>query len=201
MASVSNSATLLPEDIRRQLEAPSPNFYIFLGLPESLVIDPDDLQKRFYERSRLLHPDRFARANAAEREESLRASSLLNDSYRILKDPLQRAEYVLTRYGFDIGEQRSNNVPPELLEEVFDLNMALDELRGGDEDARPHLEEAQERFLEMRAECDRVLGELFAVWDAQRRTETLTEIRALLNRRRYIQNLVRDVDAALAAAD
>ncbi|MCW5965535.1 MAG: Fe-S protein assembly co-chaperone HscB [Bryobacterales bacterium] len=200
MASVSNSAVLIPEEIRQQLEAPNPDFYAFLGLPEQLALDPDDLQKRFYERSRLLHPDRFARANPAEREESLRASSLLNDGYRTLKDPLQRAEYVLARYGFDIGEQRSNNVPPELLEEVFELNMALDELRGGDEDARPHLVEAEERFLAMRGDCDRALGDLFSTWDTQRTREALAEIRAILNRRRYIQNLVRDVDAALAGA-
>ncbi len=200
MATVTNSTPLLPEEIRVQLNSESPDFFAFLGLNEHLALDADDLQKRFYERSRLLHPDRFARASATERADSLRASSLLNDGYRTLRDPLQRAEYVLTRYGFDIGEQRSNNVPPELLEEVFELNMALDELRSGDNAVRPQLVEAEDHFLALRAECDAALAEKFAVWDAGKDRAILAEIRSILNRRRYIQNLVRDVDTALAAS-
>lgn len=191
-------AATLPEEIRSQLESASPDYFAFFGLEEHLTVDPGALQTLFYERSRQLHPDRFARASDADRADSIRASSLLNDGYRTLREPLRRAEYLLSRHGFDIGEQRSNNVPPELLEEVFELNMALDELRSGDDDARPQLEEARERFLAMREECDASLAEQFAVWDAGRQKETLAEIRAILNRRRYIQNLVRDVESALA---
>jgi len=55
--------------------------------------------------------------------------------------------------------------PPELLEEVFELNMALEELRDGDESARPRLIDAQERFLEMRKEIDTGLDELFGAYD------------------------------------
>ncbi len=56
---------------------------------------------------------------------------MLNDAYRTLRDPVARAEYLLKEEGFEIGEQRRKNVPPELLEEVFELNMALEELRDG----------------------------------------------------------------------
>ena len=77
--------------------------------------------------SRKWHPDRFARASAEERQQALDASAILNDGYRALKDPIKRAEYLLKEHGFDIGEQQSKDVPPELLEEVFELNMALEE--------------------------------------------------------------------------
>jgi len=200
MVPATTQSPLLPEEIRVQLEAASPDYFAFFGGGECLTVDGDALRTRFYEQSRLLHPDRFARASAAERSDSLRASSLLNDAYRTLKDPLSRAEYVLTHHGFDIGEQRSNNVPPELLEEVFELNMALDELRGGDQDARPQLEQAQARFASMREECDTALTALFAAWDERREHETLGNIRAILNRRRYIQNLIRDAEIALASS-
>lgn len=214
----SSSTTTLPAgmvspEIRAELAKPNPDYYVFFGLPESLQIDLQELQRIFYERSRLLHPDRFARANAADRARSIEASSVLNDGYRTLRDPLRRAEYVLSRHGFNIGEQRSSNVPPELLEEVFELNMALEELRSGDEDARSQLEEARERFLAMQNEIDNTVESLFARWDEAKRAGTsdaensagepasksiLSEIRSALNRRRYIQNLVRDVEAALA---
>lgn len=216
MVTTSQTATL-PEDVREQLNAREPNYFAMFGVPERLDLDTAQLQARFYERSRQLHPDRFARADVQTRNDSMRASSLLNDGYRTLKDPLRRAEYVLSRYGFDIGQQRSNNVPAELLEEVFELNMALDELRSGDEDARPQLEEARQRFLGLREECDSALSVLFGQWDTFRQTlpqggtptgngsdgatglrEALEKLRAVLNRRRYIENLVRDVETALA---
>ena len=82
-------------------------------------------------------------------------SSALNDAYRTLKDPIKRAQYLLGLEGFDIGEQRSKDVPPELLEEVFELNMALEEMRGGDDSARPQLEEAEKNFTGMLAETGR----------------------------------------------
>ncbi len=82
----------------------------------------------------------------AERQRALDMSSALNDAYRTLRDPIKRAQYLLSLEGFDIGEQRSKDVPPELLEEVFELNMALEEMRGGDDSARPQLEQAREEF-------------------------------------------------------
>src|SRR5438309_8567267 len=93
-------------------------------------------------------------------------TAIINDGYRTLRDPVRRAEYLLTEEGFPIGEQRSKDVPPELLEEVFELNMALEELRDGDENARPQLEEAKEKFVGMRAEIDSELKSLFAKYDA-----------------------------------
>lgn len=169
-------------------------YYELFGMERRLVLDPAQLQKRFYELSRELHPDRFVRKSEAERENALDASSRLNDAYRTLRDPVQRAMYVLSEEGFDIGEQRSGDVPPELLEEVFELNMALEELRGGDETARPQLEAAGRNFEAMLAGIGDQLASLFERWDANPARETLAEIRGVLNRRKYIQNLLREVE-------
>ena len=70
-------------------------YYELLGIERRLVLDQEALQKRFYDLSRELHPDRFARKSVAERERALDASSRLNDAYRTLRDPVQRAMYVL----------------------------------------------------------------------------------------------------------
>ncbi len=70
---------------------------------------------------------------------------MLNDGLSdVLQDPVKRAEYLLKQEGFDIGEQRSKDVPPELLEEVFELNMALEDARRR-RIGRPQLEAAQRR--------------------------------------------------------
>lgn len=177
-------------------ELPS-DYYELLGLERKLNLSQDELQRRYYELSRQFHPDRFMRKSEAERQDALDASSALNDAYRTLKEPVRRAEYVLKQHGFDIGEQRSKDVPPELLEEVFELNMALEEMRSGDESARPQLESARANFTSMLTDVDRELEKLFQAYDASNDTEQLSRMRGVLNRRRYIQNLVRDVEKEL----
>jgi len=171
----------------------SRNFFRFFGLDPKLVVDLPDLQKRFYDLSRQWHPDKFSRKSAAEQAESLEATSILNDGYRTLRDPVKRAEYMLTEEGFPIAEQRSKDVPPELLEEVFELNMMLEEV----EDSRPQLEAARTKFIGLRAEIDAELEALFVRHDTGDPKQALSEIRGVLNRRRYIENLIRDVDQAL----
>jgi len=175
------------------------DYYELLGIPKSLNLSLDALQQRYYALSRELHPDRFMRRPEAERERALEMSSALNDAYRTLKDPIQRAQYVLSQEGFDIGEQRSKDVPPELLEEVFELNMALEEMRGGDESARPQLEQAEKNFTNMLAEVDQQIQALFAQYDASQSRDTLALLRTTLNRRKYILNLVSEVRSSLGA--
>ena len=181
------------------LQPPTPDYYRFFGIPRRLHLDPKDLQNRFYALSRQLHPDLYSRRVPAERQISLESTAILNDAYRVLRDPVLRAEYVLKDCGVDIGEQRSKDVPPELLEEVFELNLALEELRGGDESARPQLEEAKQRFSGMLEEVDAGMDRLFVEWDAAEDREVLARIRGLLNRRKYILNLLGEVDKELSA--
>ncbi len=178
------------------------DYFQFFGLERKLVVDEAVLQKRFYALSKQWHPDRFSRASLEERNQALEATSLLNDGYRTLKDPVKRAEYLLTQEGAPIGEQRSKDVPPELLEEVFELNMMLEELRTGDNSQRAQLEKAGENFRRMRGEVDQQLEKLFTKYDAtiaesETAQQALHEVRGVLNRRRYIDNLIRDVDRAL----
>lgn len=173
------------------------DYFELLGLPIQLAVSSEDLQRKFYELSRKLHPDKFARKSEHERQFALDASSQLNDAYRTLRNPITRAEYVLKQQGFDMGERRSKDVPPELLEEVFELNMALEEMRAGDQSARPQLVQAGDNFTTMLAGVDRQLEALFVKYDANPGRDALGEIRGVLNRRKYILNLVNEVNGAL----
>lgn len=183
------------------LQAPKPDYFRFFGLPKRLSVDSGDLQRRFYSLSRLLHPDRYTRSSETERLYSLEATAILNDGYRTLKDPVLRSEYVLKEAGFDIGEQRTKDVPPELLEEVFELNMTLDELRSGDEDVLPQLKDSRIHFGQLLEEIDESMQRSFESYDIapeDARQAVLANLRAILNRRRYIRNLISEVDKELA---
>ena len=165
-------------------------FYEALGLEPKLALDSEDLKKRFYDRSRQWHPDRFSRGTSEEKQRSEEMTSLLNDAFRTLRDPVNRAEYFLRASGLELAK----DAPPELLEEIFELNMALEELRGGDESAREQLVSAQERFTRMLGEADTNLEGLFGRYDETSDRAMLDQIRATLNRRKYVSNLVRDVE-------
>jgi hypothetical protein len=87
-----------------------------------------------------------------------------------------------------------------LLEEVFELNMALEEMRGGDDSARPQLEAAEKNFGGMLAASDQELASLFVKYDASPSRDVLAQLRNVLNRRKYILNLVTEVQKTLEAS-
>jgi molecular chaperone HscB len=214
-----------------KVQAPSENptenadYFAVFGLPRKLNIDLPALERSFYRLSRKLHPDLYAQASPREQQWSLDQTSLLNDAYRTLKNPIPRTEYLLKLEGIVLeagksedGKPKDSRVPPDLLEEVFELNMQLEEMRmnrkmGEDDPAlRSDLEKARIEFESQLAASDSALQALWTRWDAAINTasneaETAKipaetnkikdEIVALLDRRRYIRNLVRDVNEAL----
>ena len=113
-------------------------------------MDTAALEKSFYALSRRLHPDRFASKSAEEQAAALAESSRLNDAYRTLKDPIARTEYLLKLEGVELEEQskaateaarasgtaKKQIVPEDLLEEAFELNMQLEEMRAAKKWAR-----------------------------------------------------------------
>lgn len=200
---------------RVQPSTASLNYFEMFGLPRHLNIDTAVLEKQFYRISRKLHPDMYARATSQEQEWSLAQSSLLNDAYRTLKNPLSRTEYLLKLEGVEMEEEaqdkKGSRAPADLLEEVFELNMQLEEMRAGqkmgddDPQLRQDLEAARQRFDGQLAEADAALSGLWNEWDtaAGSADDTIKQgvrdrMAALLDRRRYVRNLVRDVNEALA---
>jgi molecular chaperone HscB len=172
----------------------TPDYFELFGLEPKLTIDIPDLEQRFYSLSRKLHPDRFLRATPAERARAEEATATLNDGYRTLRNPLSRAGYVLARTG--PADADSKQVPPELLHEVFALNESLEELREGDASMRPQVEAARAHFLALLAEADTRLEDLFRKHDAGD-PAAAGEIRSVLNRRRYVSNLLAQIERVL----
>jgi molecular chaperone HscB len=201
-----------------------PDYFAVFTLPRKLHIDISALETAFYAQSRKLHPDRFASKPAAEQEAALAQSSRLNNAYRTLKDPIARTQYLLTQEGIELeeqskaateaartsGTQKKQIVPPELLEEVFELNMQLQEMRaakkmGEDEpELRRDLLAAKDAFDAKMVETQDELETLWTAWDsALDANDTAAQTAArdamvtLLNKRSYLRNLVRDVNEAL----
>src|SRR3984885_15121006 len=166
-----------------KVQPPAPvDYFTFFALPRKLNLDTAVLEREFYELSRKLHPDLCARADKREQEWSLQQSSLLNDAYRTLKDPIKRTEYLLRLEGVELeeqskqatekaretGELKKQVVPPDLLEEVFELNMHLEELRmqkKAGEDDPALLEEIGKAKLSLEEKYDTLFEELKTEWN------------------------------------
>jgi molecular chaperone HscB len=203
---------------------PEQTYFEIFSLPRKLTVDTAALERNFYKRSRQLHPDLYARKSAEDQAWSLRQSSLLNDAYRTLKDPVARTAYLLKIEGVRIEDEntedretaerdpkaKQNRVPADLLEEVFELNMQLEEMRanlkmGEDDPAlRGDLDRAQVQFKGMLASLDDDLRRAWAAWDAALdandnavKDKQKDAMVALLDRRSYLRNLLREVEGVL----
>jgi len=188
----------------------SDHFSLF-ALPRKLWIEMSTLEKKFLELSWKLHPDKFVNASPEEQETSLKRSSELNDAYRVLRDPVARVEYLLEIEGMRKEGEHKQQAPPELLEEVFELNESLDQLReaktsGSDlASLKSRLESEERSFQEKLREVDAQLQETAKQWDAavdanasdNDRKAIMVRLNELLNRRSYIRNLVTNVQKEL----
>lgn len=214
-----NASTLFCPHCSKIQPAITADYFSAFSIEPKLNIDLATLETEFHRLSRKLHPDRYARATDQEKEWSLADTALLNDGYRTLKDPLRRTEYLLKLRGAEIGEEHAgkdraknengpSRAPADLLEEVFDLNMQIEEMRQsrkmGEED--PALEAslvaAKNKFESLVADVDTELRRQWNLWDEgdeASRSAAEKAMVALLDRRRYLSNLVRDVTETLGA--
>ena len=202
----------------QKLEYPVPtsDYFAVFGLPRKLSIDVAALEKHFYKLSRKLHPDLNAQAGPEAQAAILAQSSQLNDAYRVLKNPVARVEYLLEITGFRINENNADKktdaprVPADLLEEVFELNMQLEEMHAnnkmGEDDPqlRADLERARTQFTDQLAAVDHDLEQTGKAWDSALdqaddvgKKAIAKDLAALLDRRGYLRNLVRDVNETL----
>ena len=104
--------------------------FAVLGVEKRWDLDASALEKRHKELSRKLHPDRFAKADPRERRHSLEWATQVNDAYKLLRDPLRRAEYLLRLQGIDVTDERRTVADPEFLTEVLEQREALADARG-----------------------------------------------------------------------
>lgn len=169
------------------VESPSSsNFFELLGLPARFDLDPSQIESAFFDRSKELHPDRFASAPPAERVAALQRSRALNDAYQTLKKPVGRAEYLLERAGVTIGD--NERLEPEMIMRVLELREELAAAR-----AQKDLETVgrlQGQMAKRRDQAIHELGERFAANDTAGAKRVLISLR-------YIDRYLEECDAAL----
>jgi len=186
------------------------DYFTCLGLPRRLTIDQHQLEAKFYELSRAFHPDFYQNKSAAEQTISLGNSAMLNTAYRTLRDPIERAEYLL---GLEAGAMKEirNSPPADLFEEILELQDTLNEYRTADRTSeaeatlRAKIQSERSTLEQRQRDMEATLQQLFIQWDRlqdrgeatdQARVERihlLKQIRENLSNRTYVKNIVNDL--------
>ena len=182
------------------------DYFEVFGLPRRLGIDVEALQARFYELSRQHHPDFHQAAPPEEQARVLEVSALVNAAYRALRDPIARIEYLVRlEEGRDTKEGATvkPKAPPELLEEIFEIQEMLQEAKasGLTAERRERLRAERDRLTARRAEEDeRLRGTLSCAWDeapAAERPRLLSAFKESLATRAYLGTVIDDLNAVL----
>jgi len=107
----------------------SKNYFELFGLPVGYIVDTEQLTERYRELQRVLHPDRYANATEQERRLSMQGATLVNAAFQTLKDPLQRAHYLLNLKGIEMDTQRETTRDSAFLMEQLELREELEAAR------------------------------------------------------------------------
>ena len=151
--------------------------FAILGIPRSFDVDLGATEKVHRELSRALHPDRYVGASASERRQALAKAVAVNEAWRVVRDPIRRAEALLSLQGVAVGEDREPKPDPELLLEMLERREALAEARATRdvEAVRGVADVIQRRQAEVRG----ALARGFAAGEGESLVSKLGELRFL----------------------
>ncbi|MGC2520184.1 MAG: Fe-S protein assembly co-chaperone HscB [Burkholderiales bacterium] len=164
------------------------NHFELFGLPQRFSVDIAQLDTRYRELQREVHPDRFAAASPAEQRVSMQLATRVNEACQTLKSPLARARYLLQLHGVDPQFETNTAMPPGFLDEQLELREALDETAQAGDAAR--LDALSTRLQRDR---DALLSKLEAQLDVQGAwAAAATTLRQLM----FLEKFRDEIDAA-----
>ena len=102
------------------------NHFELFGLSPAFFLEKENLEKAYREVQSRVHPDRYAHAGDAERRASLQWATRVNEAYRTLKDPVQRAKHILDLHGVDVAFETNTAMPADFLTKQLELRESLE---------------------------------------------------------------------------
>jgi molecular chaperone HscB len=91
------------------------SYFAVFGLDPAYALNRTALEQAYQDLQTLIHPDRYAQASDAERRASMQMTTRVNEAYRTLKDPVQRAKHLLELHGVDVAFETNTQMPTDFL--------------------------------------------------------------------------------------
>lgn len=172
------------------------NYFDLFGLPVSYVVDMDRLAMRYHELQRVMHPDRYASASDHERRLSIQGATQVNQAHETLKDPIQRARYMLSLKGMDLSADNETTKDAVFLMEQLELREALEEARGAPD---PYAAIA-EQMVGINKRINSLVGQM-AVQLETGEPEQLEVAKEMLRKMQFMRKLQNDAESIEAELD
>lgn len=164
------------------------DYFTLFGLPQSFEIDAAQLTARFQELQRQFHPDRFASQPERERLQALQQAATINQGYQALRQPLPRAEYLLSLHGFDINNEQHTMRDTTFLMEQLELREELDAIESAP-DAEAKLQTFMQRLAAMIAQRSQQMQQELAAGQWSEAADTVRKLRFLAKLRSQTEQL------------
>lgn len=183
-------------DAQELLRAPVADVspFVVFGLDVNATLSEADLKESYLQLVRLVHPDRFGGKDAEQQVRARDWSALVNRSYRVLKEPKERLEWLLRSEGLLADKNNGAGSPPqELLMEAIELNELLEEAGTGElgDATRSHLQEQSKAIDERLKDFEETVASLLKdVSESDRaKADIADEYCSALNSHRYLLRL------------
>jgi molecular chaperone HscB len=161
------------------------NHFDLFGLSPIYSIEGEALERSYREIQSKVHPDRYAHAGDAERRASLQWTTRVNEAYRTLKDPVQRAKHLLELHGVDVAFETNTAMPPEFLMQQMELRESLEEAK-----TPASLDEMRKRLRQNKAELQKQIAEALDI------RKEYAGAAGLVRKLQFLDRLDEEIDSA-----
>jgi molecular chaperone HscB len=168
----------------------SKNYFELFGLPVGYIIDKAQLDERYRELQRVIHPDRFANAGDQQRRLSMQGTVRINEAYNTLKDPIERAHYLLSLNGIQMDAQQETTHDSEFLMEQLELREELEAARNKPD---PYTVIA-DLMADINLRISNMVGQMAVQFETPT-PEHLESAREILRKMRFMQKLRYDAES------
>jgi molecular chaperone HscB len=165
------------------------NHFELFGLPLAYAVDPVRLEQGYRDLQTQVHPDRFASGSEAERRVAMQWATRANEAYRALRDPLERARYLLHLKGFDTGEDSNTAMPADFLMQQMEWRETVAEAN-----AACDVHELQHLHTRIAAERKQMLEQLAKALDRESNYDAGC---SLVRKLRFLDKIGEEIDEAL----
>ena len=169
------------------------NYFELFSLPQQYVLERAELDARYRDLQRTVHPDRYASASDQERRLSMQQATHINEAYQVLKDPLRRGRYLLELRGHVIEDQQTTHQDPEFLMQQIEFREALAEIRQQDDP----LQALDRLAREIQAQYRTLESELAQALDAGEEFEPAVTLVLKMQYFMRLKNEVQELEADL----
>lgn len=164
------------------------HYFQLFQLPEQFDLNPTELEQQYRTLTARFHPDKMATASSFEQKQAMMMTATINQAYQILKNPIDRAAYLLTQHGIDADAPEHTSFAPEFLMQQMQWREQLNDAR--ETQNTIELAKLQSEIQDVQTELYQELAHSFTQQEYQQAT-------LLVRQGRFLNKLQQEIQAAL----